>query len=131
MPLESPVAQWQLDAQAGRAYLTLPERNELAMVGTIPSPEGEKIIALGAYYLDKKTNRAEVALVTLDDWQGKGLGTRMMTALMDAARIHRLTMMEGTVLRQNAAMLQMMRDLGFSVSRVPDDPDIVAVERWL
>jgi len=30
--LESPVAQWQLDERAGRAYLTLPERDELAVV---------------------------------------------------------------------------------------------------
>ena len=32
VPLESPVGQWRIDATAGRAYLTQPERNELAVV---------------------------------------------------------------------------------------------------
>lgn len=104
---------------------------EMALIGVVGEGSEARQHAVARYVMNPDDQSCEFAIVVSDIMQGKGLGTRMMTALMDAARIHRLNMMEGTVLRQNAAMLQMMRDLGFSVSRVPDDPDIVAVERWL
>ena len=66
-----------------------------------------------------------------DRVQKQGIGTRLMKALMDAARHHGLDRIEGTVLKNNAPMLDLMDDLGFAQSRSPDDPDIIVVERDL
>jgi len=43
----------------------------VALVLTIPEAHGEDIIAVGRYFLDEKTNRAEVAFLVRDDWQGR------------------------------------------------------------
>ena len=58
----------------------------MAIVGTLPEAAEEEIIAFGGYYLDEKTNRAEVALVVLDEWQGYGIGTFMMKYLSQIAQ---------------------------------------------
>ncbi len=63
--------------------------------------------------------------------QHKGIGSRLMTALMDAARDHRLTVMEGSVLADNGSMLKLMSDLGFSIRRSPADPAVCLVDHWL
>jgi hypothetical protein len=40
-------------------------------------------------------------------------------------------MMEGEVLAENGAMLSLVKRLGFSVSSMPDEPAIFAVQRSL
>ncbi|MCB1420216.1 MAG: GNAT family N-acetyltransferase, partial [Notoacmeibacter sp.] len=59
------------------------------------------------------------------------IGTRLMRALMSEARDRGLTIMEGTVLAENAGMLQLMQSLGFSMRRSPEEPELYLVERWL
>ena len=52
-----------------------------------------------------------------------------MTSLINAARGHRLTTIEGIVLASNRPMLKLMTKLGFSSRPSDDDPDVVIVER--
>jgi acyl-CoA hydrolase len=58
-----------------RDFTYIDHRNDIAIVGTLPEAHGEDIIAIGRYYLDKTTNRAEVAFVVRDEWQRRGIGT--------------------------------------------------------
>ena len=60
----------------------------------------------------ERPTEAEVALEVLDAFQGQGIGTRMLHALIPVARaagFHRLT---ATVLPENKPMLRVFRDLG-------------------
>ena len=61
-------------------------RSEMAIVGTIPEAHGEEIIAIGRYYIDPKTNRAEVAFIVRDDWQNHGIGTFLYKMLITIAK---------------------------------------------
>ena len=56
------------------------------MVVTLPEVQGEQIIAVGTYYLNEKTNKAEVAFVVRDSWQGRGLGTFIFQHLITVAK---------------------------------------------
>jgi len=51
--------------------------------------------------------------------------------MMEAARGHGVRVIEGEVMSNNHRMLSLMRELGFSVTPVPEDPSIRRVERWL
>jgi acetyltransferase len=62
---------------------------------------------------------------------GKGLGQKLMTAMMDAARSKGLKVIEGEVLRNNSDMLQLMDRLGFIVSNSPEDDNIKSVRKVL
>ena len=55
------------------------------------------------YTINQDETSCEFAVVVSDRRQNQGIGTRLMNALMDAARAHGLSMMEGTVLADNGA----------------------------
>jgi acetyltransferase len=54
-----------------------------------------------------------------------------MRALMQAAREHGLQALVGEVLADNAPMLKLVRELGFSTRRSAEDAGVYTVERWL
>ena len=83
-----------------------------------------------AHYLRNPDGRgAEYALVIGDDWQRRGLGRQLMSALIDAAREQGLEYIDGLVLSTNRPMLALMTSLGFTNDPDPEDPTMRRV--WL
>ena len=70
---------------------------------------------------------AEFAVVVQADVKGKGLGTHLMQKLIAWARQHDVPEIRGEVLAENYNMLIFCRDLGFLLSHLPSDPEIVEV----
>lgn len=68
---------------------------------------------------------AEVAVVVLDRYQRRGIGTVLLWDLVDAARAHGIAVLTGSVAWQNADLLDAIRCLGATV--VPTEPGIAAV----
>ena len=85
-------------------FVYVDPRSEVAIVGTLPAAYGEDIIAVGRYYLDPKTNRAEVAFVVRDNWQNRGIGTFLLTTLIGIAKGHGISGFTAEVLRDNKIM---------------------------
>lgn len=55
---------------------------------------------------------AELAVAVVDDWQGRGIGTRLAFALADRAREEGITAFTALVLTDNSLMLSIIRELG-------------------
>jgi acyl-CoA hydrolase/GNAT superfamily N-acetyltransferase len=87
-----------------RNYVYIDHRNQVAIVGTIPEAHGEEIIAIGGYYLNQKTNRAEVAFIVRDDWQGRGIGSFIMKHLTSIAKRNGIAGFTAEVLSGNKPM---------------------------
>ena len=85
-------------------FVYVDHRSEVAIVGTLPAPGGEDIIAVGRYFLNPKTNRAEVAFVVRDEWHNRGIGTFLLKLLTGIAKRHGISGFTAEVLRQNKAM---------------------------
>lgn len=83
------------------------------------------------YSINRDDASCEFAIVVSQKRRNQGIGTALMNALIEAARKHGLTVMEGTVLAENKKMLILMEELGFSRKRSQDDPTLVVVERRL
>ena len=66
-----------------------------------------------------------------DDFNGKGLGSRLMLSIMDVARDKGLAEIDGLVLANNPGMLKLMRSLGFVVKPFPEDADFKLVTHTL
>ena len=89
----------------------------------------ERIVGVSRYITNPDATSCEFSLVVADDMAGRGLGTRLMLAIIDEARTKGLTQIIGLILSDNAKMLELMRGLGFKVGAAPDDPDFkVAVK---
>jgi acetyltransferase len=71
----------------------------------------------------------EFMLVVADAWQKRGLGTRLMQALMDEAARRGHPRIVGRVLATNGNMLDFVRALGFEVQDQPDTPAVKRVVR--
>ncbi|WP_300514098.1 bifunctional acetate--CoA ligase family protein/GNAT family N-acetyltransferase [Aliiroseovarius sp.] len=107
-------------------------RREMALVAMAELVPNEWTqLGVCRYVINPDDKTCEFAVVVSDKVQHQGIGTKLMKALFDAARQHGLDIMEGTVLRNNAPMLKLMKELGFVQRMDPDDRELVIVERWL
>ena len=74
---------------------------------------------------EPKLDRLRKALASFpEEGIGAGLGTVLMTALIDAAKDRGVEDMEGFVLAVNQPMLRLARRLGFSITADPDDASV-------
>jgi acetyltransferase len=79
-------------------------------------------------HADANYERGEYAILVRSDLKARGLGYLLMQMIIDYARAEGLKAIEGQVLRENTAMLAMCRELGFSLSPDPNDPDTCVVK---
>jgi RimJ/RimL family protein N-acetyltransferase len=85
-------------------FVYIDHRHDVAIVATVPEAHGDDILAVGSYYLDPKTNLAEVAFVVHDKWQNLGIGTFLLRYLMRIARRNGIRGFTAEVLVENKAM---------------------------
>jgi acyl-CoA hydrolase/GNAT superfamily N-acetyltransferase len=103
-------------------FVFINHRKEVAIVGVLPEAHGEDIIAVGRYYLDPRTNRAEVAFVVRDEWQGRGIGKFLFRHLTTIAKRHGITGFTAEVLRENKRMQAVFNNSELRVrSKLNDD----------
>ncbi len=96
-------------------FVYIDHRTDVAIVGTVPEAHGEDIVAIGRYYLNTSTNRAEVAFVVHDRWQGRGIGGFMMRHLIHVAKRHGIAGFTAEVLRENKRMQRVLQKSGCAV----------------
>ncbi|HEY5386694.1 MAG TPA: GNAT family N-acetyltransferase, partial [Thermoleophilia bacterium] len=65
----------------------------------------------------------EFAIVVRDDYQRKGIGSKLMDALIQAARDRHVREINGHVLAANPGMTCFAEDLGFEI-RPGDEPGV-------
>jgi acetyltransferase len=73
----------------------------------------------------------EFALAVGDDWQKCGVGRKLMTALIECARMKGYRAVVGDVLSTNAKMFRLMTSLGFTIHPHPDDTAVKRVVKPL
>ena len=103
----------------------------LALIA-VTEHEGQEIqIGVARYVADANGSRCEFAIVVADDWQRKGLGSRLMEALMAAARAAGMREMYGEVLAGNRKMLDFTAKLGFRARAETSELRVLRVEKAL
>ena len=110
---------------------------EMALVATI-SKEGEDgdaghdhQIGVARYVVNPDGESVEFALAVGDDWQKCGVGRKLMTALIECARMKGYRAVVGDVLSTNAKMFRLMTSLGFTIHPHPDDTAVKRVVKPL
>jgi acetyltransferase len=86
-----------------------------------------KMLGVVRLHADANYEHGEYAILVRSDLKGRGLGYLLMKMIIEYARAEGLKAIEGQVLSENAAMLEMCKELGFHIASDPDDPDIFVV----
>ncbi|MBN1804273.1 MAG: GNAT family N-acetyltransferase [Sedimentisphaerales bacterium] len=91
-------------------------RQDVAIVGVIPDISGEDIVAIAQYFLEPKTQAAEVAFLVQDEWQQKGMGTFLLDYITQIAKQRGVKKFYAKVLPTNEPMLAIFHNSGYKVN---------------
>jgi acetyl coenzyme A synthetase (ADP forming)-like protein len=99
-----------------------PDWNERgALLGSLADDGTERVVALASYARLRDPAGAEVAFAVEDELQGRGIGTRLLEQLALLGAEHGLEYFVAEVLPRNTAMLKVLGDAGFEVTRALED----------
>lgn len=84
-----------------------------------------QILGVGRLHRISGGTAAEYAVLVRSALKGKGLGWALMQSLIEQARAAGLRNIQGLILYENERMLQMCRELGFSIKSSEDDPNVL------
>jgi acyl-CoA hydrolase len=97
-------------------FTNIDYRQDIAIVAIIPHVSGEEIVALVQYFLDPKTQAAEVAFLVQDEWQQKGMGTFLLGYITQIAKQRGVKKFYAKVLPTNEPMLAVFHNSGYKVN---------------
>ena len=97
-------------------FCTIDYQNTFALVAKVLKAKRSEIVAVGRYYRLPNKQSAELALSIADAYQEKGIGTKLIERLANAARNHDIDTFEADVLAENKPMMQVFRNYGFHIT---------------
>ena len=98
----------------------------LVAVHSHPNTGERRILAVGrlSKYSDGKT--AEIAALVSDEYQGRGLGTKLLKHLVESAPSHGIHRITAEMLRDNTLMQSIAKRLGFHLYQLKDPRSVRA-----
>jgi len=93
--------------------------------------EHDVAVGVAHFFADPDNFRAEYAIAVRSDWKGRGVGYLLMKRLIYIAGQRGIGELVGEVLRENEPMLQMCRELGFTIVSDPRDANLMLVRKQL
>jgi acetyltransferase len=85
----------------------------------------QETVGVARLVSDTEGSSCEFAVIVQSDMKGHGLASHLMHRLIAWARDRGLQEVVGQILSDNAPMLAFIRHLGFTVHRLPDDPEVM------
>ena len=89
-------------------------------IALVAERDGE-LLAVGRISLIRGTNEVEFAVVVNDRFQKQGWGTRVLTRLVEMARIEGRSAVVGDILLENRGMQRVCRKIGFALEASLED----------
>jgi GNAT superfamily N-acetyltransferase len=82
--------------------------NRMALVAEIADSQPGQVMAVGRYERTDDRDVAELGLVVLDEWQGRGLGRILLRQILAVAATHGITRFTADILSDNRRMLHLL-----------------------
>jgi len=95
---------------------------EMAIIAEYTDSSGKRRnVGVGRLIMDPWRRRGEFAVVVADDFQGKGLGTKLVDMLIQIADEKGLETIYGIVMPENTRMIELCRKMGFDIRYTPEE----------
>jgi acetyltransferase len=121
----------ELSPQAIDRLTRVDHRREAALVAVMNCDGADRIVGVARYAMNADDKTCDFAIVVADNWQRRGLGSRLLMLLVDTASARGLKRIGGEVLAINRSMTAFASAHGFSVTLSESDPRSFRVERRL
>lgn len=108
--------------------LDLDYYDRFAIAAIATAADEERIVGVSRYARIDASRSAECAIVVADAWQGRGLGSELMRALVTAAAERDIDCLEGTTLAENGRIAEWARRFGFAVHTQPNTGGLMLVQ---
>jgi acetyl coenzyme A synthetase (ADP forming)-like protein len=101
--------------EEAKLFCTVDYKNSFAFVAEVQKEQHKDIVAIGRYSRAPAGYSAEIAFAIQDEYQDKGIGTKLVECLVNVALDSGITVFEGDVLSENRDMMGVLRSYGFHV----------------
>ncbi len=91
-----------------RQWSSVDYRKNMSIIGLVQHGGHKEIVAIGSYAQESE-DRAEVAFVVREDFQGMGIASYLLNVLAKIAKENHYNSFCATVLRENAAMIRVFK----------------------
>src|SRR4030042_2881552 len=88
-------------------------RNAVALIVLRSGEKGEEEIGVARDVIDPDGANCEFAIVVADKWQKRGIGTRLMNALISHLQASGVKQISGSVIKSNPTMRKFITQMGF------------------
>ena len=111
----------ELSAQMADRLTRLDHHRDAALIGIVNTDGVDRVVGVARYAANADGESCEFAIVVADEWQRRGLGSRLLALLVDRASSRGLKRIRGDILAINAPMTAFAKSQGFTVTRSPHD----------
>ena len=95
-------------------YCNIDYDREIAIVAELVKSTPRKILGVARISIESDGKNGEVAFIVRDQYQGVGLGTKLVDYVLDIAKDMGLEEIYAIVLQDNARAMDLMKKMGFS-----------------
>lgn len=112
-----------------QAMTEVDHRDHVAIIAEAIDADDEPRLVADARYVRETADprRAEFAIAVADDWQGRGLGRRLLTRLARHAARHGVQRLWGDVLATNQPMLALAEAMSACIDASPEGAELLRV----
>jgi len=104
---------------------------EMALMAVVGSGHIEKEVGVARYVRDETGESCDIAIVISDAWQHRGLGQRLLDALLKIATAKGIRFATGITMSTNYGMIRLARKAGFLTRHDPDDATVMRLSKDL
>ncbi len=101
-------------------FTNIDYQRELAIVAEVTEGKAKRIIGVGRLIGDPERACGEFSVIVHDEFQGKGLGHKLVDLIIGIAESEGITIIEGLVGEDNKPVLSLTQELGFVVQSTQD-----------
>jgi len=101
-------------------YCNIDYDRELAIVAEMEDNGQRKMLGVVRLNIDPSEKTGEISFIVADQWQGQGLGSKMVDYVIEICKDKKLEKINAVMLPDNFRAIQLFREMGFSIESMDD-----------
>jgi len=98
-------------------FVIIDYTKELVILAVVGDEEKEVIVGVAQYGINEDLHTAEAAVVVRDDWQGRGIGSELVSYLTFLAKKQGLLGFSAEVLSENEPVMRLIEKMGYDIEK--------------